>query len=118
MPITAEEDSCSQGDLAKKALKQSGGGVQKQGAAKGKVKAVPLKAQRGGGRGSRGGGAGGRGSGRQQLPQALHPAALKITIRNDKVSMLRRPDAPAAQILNWDMMTSLLRRPNHLLLLG
>jgi hypothetical protein len=69
--------------------------VQKQGGAKGKVMAVPVRtsgAQRGGGGGRRGGaggrGGGGRGGGgRGQMPQALHPAALKITIRNDKVRM-------------------------------
>ncbi len=79
----------SQAGLSKKkGLKPVGGGVQKQGAANGRVKAVPVRVsggQRGGGGGRRGG-PGGRGAGgRQQTQQPLHPAALKITIRNDKV---------------------------------
>ncbi|BDA44140.1 hypothetical protein COCOBI_05-3240 [Coccomyxa sp. Obi] len=86
----------NQAGLAKKkGLKPVGGGVQKQGAANGRVKAVPVRVtggQRGGGGGRRGG-AGGRGAGgRQQAQQPLHPAALKITIRNDKYT----GEAPSA----------------------
>jgi hypothetical protein len=70
--------------LAKKrGIPVASGKVQKTGNNRGKVLAVPVSTRvRGAGRFSRGGA---RGGGRSSTAVKLHPASLKITIRNDKV---------------------------------
>lgn len=78
-----------QGLLAKK--RGQGEGGQKVGSGTGKVLAVPVSMSgRGGSRADRGK----RGGGSKPVAAAnLHPAALKITIRNDKVTGLLSAEA-------------------------
>ena len=74
---------------AKRGLKAGGGeaGVQKAGRKAGKVIAVPIRG-RGKGRGGAGrGGGSGRGATNGTAQPSLHPASLKITIRNDRVRL-------------------------------
>ena len=74
---------------AKRGLQAGAGaaGAPKAARKAGKVIAVPVRG-RGKGRGAAGrGGSSGRGAANGTAQPALHPASLKITIRNDRVRM-------------------------------